>query len=375
MIEQPKLQPTIKSDNSRQIEEESNRRLLLFIGVNAVDICNDLFGYNYTGLSLPSFTKAEIWLKNRILSEQQLPIAIISDFALHDGNVFSFHYGLKFNEKLRNIPLIVIAKNRPREDKIRALKVGIDDFYIDQINGKQIHDRIQFLNKFKKLTANIEVEPEVSLNHFLPTFKMPVFKRIFDVFVSFCALVILSPLFLLISILVKLESKGPVFYISLRAGSGYKIFNFYKFRTMKLDADKELNKMIHLNQYHNKFGTSFVKLDKDPRVTRVGRVLRRLSLDELPQLINVLMGDMSLVGNRPLPLYEAEKLTKDQFARRFLAPAGITGLWQVSKRNTHKLSEEERMNLDIAYADKSSFLYDMKILVKTIPVVFHHTAF
>ena len=129
-----------------------------------------------------------------------LPVAIISDFALQDGNVFTFHYGLKLSKKLRNTPLIVIAKNRPREDKIKALKVGIDDFYINQLDAKQIHERIQFLKKFKKLTSKLEIEPEVKLNHFLPSFKMPVFKRTFDIVLSFLALVFFSPLFLLIAI-------------------------------------------------------------------------------------------------------------------------------------------------------------------------------
>ncbi|MCK5104144.1 MAG: sugar transferase, partial [Cyclobacteriaceae bacterium] len=146
----------------------------------------------------------------------------------------------------------------------------------------------------------------------------------------------------------------------------------YKFRTMRLNAENELDQILHLNQYHRKEGdSSFIKIERDPRVTRFGRILRSTSLDELPQFINVLLGDMSLVGNRPLPLYEAERLTKDQFAKRFLAPAGITGLWQISKRGKAKMSENDRMNLDIAYAEKSSFLYDIEIIFKTVPVLFH----
>ena len=113
----------------------------------------------------------------------------------------------------------------------------------------------------------------------------------------------------------------------------------------------------------------FCKIKNDPRVTRLGQFLRDTSLDELPQLFNVLKGDMSLVGNRPLPLYEAEKLTKDQIAWRFLAPAGITGLWQVTKRGKDNMSEEERIQLDMEYAMKNSFLYDLKILFSTIPAL------
>ena len=349
----------------------TKKKHILFVGLNGKEICEELLSYGYTGLSLPSFTKALFWLKNQILTRSELPIAIISDFALPDGNVFSFHYEIELNSKLNTIPFIVLAKNRSKEDKIKALKVGIDDFYVNDLSAKHIHERIKFLNKFKKLVANLEPKQEVVLNHFLPIFKMPFFKRIFDITLSLVALAVLSPLFLLISVLIKLESKGPIFYVSMRAGSGYKIFRFYKFRTMRINAENELNQILHLNQYNRKEGnTSFVKIERDPRITRLGRILRNTSLDELPQLINVLIGDMSVVGNRPLPLYEAERLTKDQFAKRFLAPAGITGLWQISKRGRIQMSEVDRMNLDITYAEKSSFLYDLRIIFKTIPVLF-----
>ena len=115
---------------------------------------------------------------------------------------------------------------------------------------------------------------------------------------------------------------------------------------------------------------SFVKFQDDPRVTKLGSFLRKSSLDELPQLWNVLKGDMSLVGNRPLPLYEAEKLTKDQSVLRFKAPAGITGLWQVSKRGKKDMSEEERISLDNEYALKRNLAYDTRLLFKTIPALF-----
>jgi lipopolysaccharide/colanic/teichoic acid biosynthesis glycosyltransferase len=167
-----------------------------------------------------------------------------------------------------------------------------------------------------------------------------------------------------------LESKGPVFYISKRVGTGYRIFNFYKFRSMRVGADKELQKMMHLNQYSgDPKGTSFVKIDNDPRITRFGKFLRNSSLDELPQLINVLLGDMSIVGNRPLPLYEAEKITRDLWSKRFLAPAGITGLWQVTKRGKKEMSTEERIALDMQYADSYSMWFDLKIMAQTFPAL------
>ena len=119
----------------------------------------------------------------------------------------------------------------------------------------------------------------------------------------------------------------------------------------------------------------FIKIADDPRVTRVGKIIRNTSIDELPQLINVIKGDMSIVGNRPLPVYEAEKLTFDPMAKRFLAPAGLTGLWQVEKRGRKGvMSDEERKNLDNRYAElfldnKYSFFYDMKLIMRTIPVI------
>jgi lipopolysaccharide/colanic/teichoic acid biosynthesis glycosyltransferase len=157
-----------------------------------------------------------------------------------------------------------------------------------------------------------------------------------------------------------------VFYISTRAGRGYKIFDFYKFRTMKQDADKKINELTHLNQYSpDAKGPVFFKISNDPRITRIGGFLRNTSLDELPQLINVLLGDMSLVGNRPLPLYEARTLTTDEYAARFMAPAGITGLWQVKKRGNKNMSVEERINMDIDYASKVSFKTDFWIIAST----------
>ena len=137
---------------------------------------------------------------------------------------------------------------------------------------------------------------------------------------------------------------------------------------MSVGADKRMHELSHLNQYDTKDGAAapaFFKISNDPRITRVGAFLRNSSLDELPQLINVLLGDMSLVGNRPLPLYEAATLTTDLNAQRFLAPAGITGLWQIKKRGREDMSVEERINLDIDYANKYNFMYDLWIMANT----------
>ena len=228
-----------------------------------------------------------------------------------------------------------------------------------------IGNKVQFLRKIKtarEKVATPQIEESMSSRHsFLPTS-----KRAFDILVAAIALLVLSPLFLLIAVVIRLESRGPIFYIAKRAGRGYKIFNFYKFRTMVVDADRKITDLVHLNQYGSESrGPVFFKLSDDPRVTRFGKFLRNTSLDELPQFINVFLGHMSLVGNRPLPLYEAQELTTDEYAARFMAPAGITGLWQVKKRGSMNMSAEERINIDIAYAAKCDFATDLWIIANT----------
>jgi len=133
-------------------------------------------------------------------------------------------------------------------------------------------------------------------------------------------------------------------------------------------SDAKVDELANINQY-SMCGQVFFKANNDPRVTKVGALLRNTSLDEIPQLLNVLMGDMSIVGNRPLPLYEASALTTNELAERFLAPAGITGLWQIKKRGCQGMSTIERINLDIDYANKYNFMYDLWIVANTPPAL------
>jgi lipopolysaccharide/colanic/teichoic acid biosynthesis glycosyltransferase len=220
--------------------------------------------------------------------------------------------------------------------------------------------KVSFLKKAKEhslLAYNPELKIKTS-NSFL--------KRAFDIAISVILLLITLPIFILVAIAIRLESRGPIFYNAKRAGRGFKVFSFYKFRTMEVNADKKIDALAHLNQYDaNSAGPKFFKITNDPRVTRVGKFLRNTSLDELPQLLNVLKGDMSLVGNRPLPLYEASTLTTNEFVERFMAPAGMTGLWQIKKRGKTDMSTEERISLDISYARKSNLLYDLWIMANT----------
>ena len=223
-------------------------------------------------------------------------------------------------------------------------------------------------------------------------------KRLLDLTIASVLLLLLAPVLAVIALAVKLESRGPVFYSSQRVGQHWKVFDFFKFRTMRVDADALLKDIEHLNAYERDDDSeggirlpeidgglligdegwvteaaagqvlakaSFLKVENDPRVTRVGQFLRNTSLDELPQLFNVVRGDMSLVGNRPLPLYEAETLTTDDDVERFLAPAGITGLWQVTERGGHSVSEQRRKQLDVEYARLRGFWFDLRLLFQT----------
>jgi lipopolysaccharide/colanic/teichoic acid biosynthesis glycosyltransferase len=206
-------------------------------------------------------------------------------------------------------------------------------------------------------------------------------KRFFDVLLSTMLLVALAPLLCLISILIKLDSPGSILFTQERMGcQPYRLgratiwtvqpFRMIKFRSMYCGSDESLHKN-HIQSYIDKSAQVSdhpreLKTPQDPRITRIGRMLRKTSLDELPQLWNVLIGDMSLIGPRPVPVYEFE-LYSAETQKRFEARQGITGLWQV--RGRCQLSFEEQIALDIEYAQNQSLWLDLKILLLTIPAV------
>ena len=202
--------------------------------------------------------------------------------------------------------------------------------------------------------------------HLQPIFfsKMSMWKRLTDIVLSALALVALSPLLLMIAFAVKCTSKGPIFFKQKRAGLGGVPFTILKFRTMQVDAEK---KKAELQQFNERTGPVF-KMENDPRVTKLGKFLRQLSLDELPQLLNVFKGDMSLVGPRPPTMDEVEKYESWHNYRLEVKP-GITCIWQVYAR--HEKSFENWVRLDIKYKKEQSFLLDMKLLLMTIPAVLY----
>ena len=341
--------------------------------------------------------------------------AVLCEAKLPGQTGASFFKTFKQQFEEKGISFILLEDEKTDELRQEALALGIDDLYARPLQLERLKGRIIFLNELKSnlkrnriLTSKEEVKP----------YKTKFLKRVFDIAVAGTALICAAPLLLIFIIAIRLESKGKVYYISKRVGTGYKIFNFLKLRSMYPDADKRLKEFEHLNQYvhgedvvdlqkeaidkretieasgtmligyddridENQYNkkkkesakSTFIKFDNDPRITKVGKIIRKLSIDELPQLINVLKGDMSIVGNRPLPLYEAEMLTTDEWTERFNGPAGITGLWQVEARGrSSKMSPEERKQLDIKYVEYShsnkAFMIDMWIVLRTFKAVF-----
>ncbi|WP_195407529.1 MULTISPECIES: sugar transferase [Bacteroides] len=311
-------------------------------------------------------------------------------------------------KKYPGLYMVLVIDSLSKEEASEYLKAGINN----TIKYETTHEALTDLSTFLKRRKEQKIKALQLKAQNINAFKLPLWKRAFDIFFSGMAILCLSPLLIFTALAIRIESKGPIIYKSKRVGSNYQIFDFLKFRSMYTDADKHLKDFNALNQYqeeeqdiwgeeeepeaelnenadeeeillisddfviteedyiHKKSkekSNAFVKLENDPRITKIGRFIRKYSIDELPQLINILKGDMSIVGNRPLPLYEAELLTSDEHIDRFMGPAGLTGLWQVEKRGeAGKLSAEERKQLDITYAKTFSFWLDIKIILKTV---------
>ena len=321
----------------------------------------------------------------------------------------------------KDLYIILLTSLLTPDERKAYQSCGINDTLDINASVTVLNKKLQFISD----REDVLFDTKVSKKHEL-RFEIPLWKRAFDIVFSIGAIIVLSPLMAFTAIAIKLESPGPAIFKSKRVGTNYKVFDFLKFRSMYTDAEKRLKELSKTsNQYathseeetktpaisltddnaadtifdmglesemmisdeevmligddfvvsENNFSkqkeeeinNAFVKIENDPRVTKVGRFIRKYSIDELPQLFNILKGDMSVVGNRPLPLYEAEKLTADSSIDRFMAPAGLTGLWQVEKRGRGgSMSAEERKQLDIQYGHTYCFSLDMKILFRTL---------
>lgn len=333
-----------------------------------------------------------------------------------DADINAINY---LKKKNKHIYIILLTKELTAENRSVYQKSGINDTLDSNASITELNKKIQFISDRENMLFD-DQQPKYRMLRF----KIPLWKRVFDVFFALIVLILTSPIFILTAIAIRLESKGPIIFKSKRVGANYTIFNFLKFRSMYQDAEERLKEVTKEagNQYAeiskkaektpmsmSDFGmdgnmmisddtdmmiaddevmlvgddfvisetdyskekkeeieNAFVKIENDPRVTKVGKFIRKFSIDELPQLFNILKGDMSVVGNRPLPLYEAEKLTIDTSIDRFMAPAGLTGLWQVEERGKGgMMSAEERKQLDIKYGQTYNFWLDMKILFRT----------
>jgi len=329
-------------------------------------------------------------------------------------------------KKCKNVYIILLTSELTLDDRKVYQKCGINDTIDLKSSITELNKKIQFISDREMMLFD-----DAPSKHRILRFKIPLWKRLFDIFFSLLGIIILSPVFIITAIAIRLESKGPVIFKSKRVGTNYTVFNFLKFRSMYADAEQRLKEVAKEagNQYAEKdlseeekdqqttitaplgdeaemmmmdmgmesammisddevmlvgddfvvaesdfnkekeeeVNNAFVKIENDPRVTKVGKFIRKYSIDELPQLFNILKGDMSIVGNRPLPLYEAEKLTIDSSIDRFMAPAGLTGLWQVEERGKGgMMSAEERKQLDITYGQTYCFTLDMKIIFRTL---------
>lgn len=187
-------------------------------------------------------------------------------------------------------------------------------------------------------------------------------KRAADLLAAAVLLLLAAPVLVATALIVKLTSRGPVLFVQKRVGLRCREFAMYKFRTMRQGAEREQDRLARAQS-----GRTFLKIERDPRITAVGRFLRHYSLDELPQLVNVLRGDMSLVGPRPVLPCDFDKFPKLDQLRRFSMPPGVTGLWQVSGRSA--CTDEQRIALDLTYVDRWSLGLDLSILARTVPVV------
>lgn len=298
------------------------------------------------------------------LTVYELNVSIFLEVSPETANdAFILVDALKKNWLSRNLVIIFLLTEKDAELTKRAFMARVSDCYNPPIIFTDVKLRIQYLSAYKLLHSQLVDLPDQPLVQY----KIPFSKRIFDGVISLMAVIFLSPVLIIVAILVKMDSKGPVFYTSKRVGTGYRIFDFYKFRSMRVNADKEVEALkTQANQYGD---SAFFKMKDDPRVTKLGNFLRNSSIDELPQLFNVIKGDMSIVGNRPLPLYEAEQLTTNEWSMRFLGPAGITGLWQIIKRGKSDMSDRERKKLDNFYNKRISLWLDIKIIFMTIPAL------
>ena len=340
---------TIRSIQKKMRRQGRNLRNLLIVGTNqrAVQFANKICSEPYLGYRIAGFVDDD-WRGNYGFSSTERQI--VTNFENFD----KFIRENVIDEVMVFLP-IKSFYNQISEIIERCEEQGIIIKYQPDLFQVKIsrYEAFQF-----------QGSPVVTLKSGAMDDDWQLFaKRCVDFVGSGTLLLLLLPLMLVVALLVKITSPGPVFFTQNRVGQGKRQFKLHKFRTMVVDAEKLQAKLEHLN---NVSGPVF-KIDNDPRITPIGRFLRKTSIDELPQLFNVLKGEMSLVGPRPLPIRDYKGFSADWHRRRFSVKPGLTCLWQVNGRND--IPFEKWMELDLQYIDEWCLSLDMKILLKTIPVV------
>jgi lipopolysaccharide/colanic/teichoic acid biosynthesis glycosyltransferase len=328
--------PTFKyysvSDNPLEAVRDGERSYL-YIGQNETEFVSFKTDFK-AGISLENLEKG-IQFLNQGESQQRISVIFIDLPFCYT----SLHVFLSEKEKisgLANVPVILNIRNFTPEEISFVRKKKMADELVDfKVEMASIQEKIEFLRQLSlsisdnQSTIKIENKPSAV---YPDTFFL---KRTLDIMLSLILMIVLAPLFVLIALAIKLESRGPVFYNSYRAGRGFKIFKLYHFRTMKVGADRMLNSFVKLNKFNN-FGHAPVIIapENDPRFTKLGRFLSKSGLNKLPGLINVLDGNLSFVGKDPLHLYEAASFTKNDSAGRFVMHSGLSGMWKFSLKRS-----------------------------------------
>ena len=298
-------------------------------------------------------------MKNTLLPAEEMDYCVFiekTDPTLNIPAIMHLH------KTFQNIYIVLIAPEMTREEKISYLQAGTDCVISESTSKEDLVKLLGIAEKCKRMEKARKPqikEPDLAI------FKLPLWKRVFDIIFSSMALLCLSPIFIITVIWIKLEDKGPAFYKSKRVGSNYKVFDFYKFRSMYMDAEERKKELMQQNEMD---GLMF-KMKDDPRIIPIGHFIRKYSIDELPQFFNVLKGDMSIVGTRPPTVDEYEQYQVHHRGRLASKP-GITGLWQVSGRN--QITDfEEIVELDTDYIMRWSVVEDIRIILKTVRLVIH----
>ncbi|MCD4651574.1 MAG: sugar transferase [Candidatus Cloacimonetes bacterium] len=257
---------------------------------------------------------------------------------------------------------VIIAIDNISHERIVEL---IDRFHLIGLRVLIMSDLYEILDQMQPLEV-IDDIPLINLNYNAYVFYFAFVKRIVDLILATVGLIVLLPFFFILGILIKLESRGPAIFTQKRVGKNGKQFKFYKFRSMRADASDDSHKQFIKELIQGNNHDSVKKMTKDPRITPIGQFIRRTSIDELPQLFNVILGNMSLVGPRPVPVYEYEQYKKWHKVRFMIKP-GCTGFWQVKGRSS--VSYEEMIIMDYFYIHNMSPWFDIKLLLHTIPVM------